>query len=177
MAAEPLTTESSSALAFLADEDLFPLEVGAVAVDLPAGKLRRTDLQKPIPFGFSFSGHAFEAQATQANGTTVIDCAAMICRLPYSIEDRLRRAELSRVLTALAGSGLRWEISKDQIVRVGLRIRMDSPATANLIVAALVEHLLPVKGWLELLVEIARRPKAKPAGRPALSAVPALRNE
>ena len=173
MAAEPLPTETSSALAFLADEDLFPLEVGAVAVDLPAGRLRRADLQKPIPFGFSFSGHAFEAQATQTNGTTVIDCAAMICRLPYTIEDRLRRAELSRVLTALAGSGLRWEISKAQVVRVGLRIRMNSTATANHIVAALVEQLLPVKGWLELLVEIARRPKSKPAARPMLAAVPA----
>jgi hypothetical protein len=173
MAAEPLMTETSSALAFLADEDLFPLEVGAVAVDLPAGRLRRADLQKPMPFGFSFSGHAFEGQTTQTNGTAIIDCAAMICRLPYSIEDRLRRAELSRVLTALNGSGLRWEISKDQLVRVGLRIRLDQPATANHIVAALVEHLLPAKGWLELLVEIARRPKAKPAGRPALAAVPA----
>jgi hypothetical protein len=26
----------------------------------------------------------------------------------------------------------------------------------------LVEHLLPVKGWLELMMEIARRPKFKP---------------
>ncbi len=172
MAAEPLPTETSSALAFLADEDLFPLEVGAVAVDLPAGRLRRADLEKPMPFGFSFSGHAFEAQATQTNGTTIVDCAAMICRLPYSIEDRVRRAELSRVLAALAGTGLRWEISKDQVVRVGLRLRLEGPATANHVVEVLVEHLLPVKGWLELLVEIARRPKAKPAGKPALSAVP-----
>jgi len=164
MAAEPHYTETSSALAFLADEDLFPLEVGVVAVDLPAGRLRRTDLRAPIPFGFSFSGHAFEAQAVQTNGTTVIDCAAVICRLPYSIEDRARRAELSRVLTGLAGTGLRSEISKDQVVRVGLRMRIESPATANRIVAALVEHLLPVKGWLELLIEIARRPKTRPAG-------------
>jgi hypothetical protein len=174
MAAEPLPTETPSALAFLADEDLFPLEVGAVAVDLPAGRLRRADLQAPISFGFSFSGHAFEAQAIQSDGKTIIDCAAMICRLPYSIEDRIRRAELSRVLTALAGSGLRWEISKDQVVRVGLRIRIETPATANRIVAALVEHLLPVKGWLELLVEIARKPKTKPAGKPALAVVPTV---
>jgi hypothetical protein len=172
MAAEPLPTQTSSALAFLADEDLFPLEVGAVAVDLSAGRLRRAEPQAPVPFGFSFSGHAFEAQAVQSNGTTVIDCAAVICRLPYSIEDRIRRAELSRVLTALAGTGLRSEISKDQVVRVGLRIRIEAPATANRIVAALVEHLLPVKGWLELLVEIARRPKTSRAARPALVAVP-----
>jgi len=175
MAAEPLTTETASALAFLADEDLFPLEVGAVTVDLPANRLRRADLQKPMPFGFSFSGHAFEAQSTQTDGTTIVDCAATICRLPYSIEDRLRRAELSRVLTALAGTGLRWEITKDQVVRVGLRLHIDGPATANRVVEALVEHLLPVKGWLELLVEIARRPKVKPAARPALAAVPAAK--
>jgi len=167
MAAEPLSTETSSALAFLADEDLFPLEVGAVSVDLSSNRLRRADLLSPISFGFSFSGHAFEAQAVQTNGVVVVDCAAVICRLPYSIEDRTRRGELSRVLTGLAGSGLRWEISKDQVVRVGLRIRIEPPATANRIVVALVEHLLPVKGWLELLVEIARRPRTKPTGAKA----------
>jgi hypothetical protein len=162
MALAAPSTETMSALAFLADEDLFPLEVGAVAVDLPAGRLRRADQRTPIPFGFSFCGHAFEAEAVQSNGTLIVDCAAVICRLPYSIEDRPRRAELSRVLAALAGTGLRWEISADQVVRVGLSLRLDPPAMADRIVAALVEHLLPVKGWLELLMEIARRPKFKP---------------
>jgi hypothetical protein len=164
MAAEPQSTETASALAFLADEDLFPLDVGAVSVDLLTNRMRRADPQSPMPFGFGFSGHAFEAQAVQNNGVVIVDCAAVICRLPYSIEDRTRRSELSRVLTGLAGTGLRWEISKDQVVRVGLRIRIEPPATANRIVVALVEHLLPVKGWLELLVEISRRPRAKPAG-------------
>jgi hypothetical protein len=168
MALQAPSTATMSALAFLADEDLFPLELGAVAVDLPAGRLRRTDRRAPIPFGFSYCGHAFEAEAVQTNGTLIVDCAAMICRLPYSIEDRPRRAELSRVLAALAGTGLRWEISDDQIVRVGLRLRLDPPATADRIVAALVEHLLPIKGWLALLIEIARRPRSKPDGdRPA----------
>jgi hypothetical protein len=155
------STETTSALAFLADEDLFPLEVGAVAVDVHAGRLRRADQQAPIPFGFSYCGHAFEAEAVLTNDTLIVDCAAVICRLPYSIEDRPRRAELSRVLAALAGTGLRWEISNDQIVRVGLRLRLDPPAMADRIVAVLVEHLLPIKGWLELLAEIARRPRFK----------------
>jgi hypothetical protein len=168
MKASPVSTETSSALTFLADEGLFPLEVGAVAVDLPSGRLRRTEARPPLPFGFSFAGYAFEAQAVQTDGTAVVDCAAVIGRLPYSIEDRQRRADLTRVLAALGGSGLRWEISKEQTVRVGLRIRLDAPITADRIVAALVEHLLPAKGWLELLTEIARRPKTKPASLAAM---------
>lgn len=159
MAQAPHSTGTNSALSFLADEDLFPLEVGGIAVDLTAGRLRRADCLVPVPFGFSFGGHAFEAAARTEGGGVIVDCATMICRLPYSIEDRVRRADLSRVLAALRGTGLRSELSHDQIVRVGLRVRFDSPATAERIVAALVEHLLPVKGWLELLDEIARRPK------------------
>jgi|GEM_PF-4070902 hypothetical protein len=173
MALSSPSTETASALAFLADQDLFPLEIGAVGVDLSAGRLRRTDLLAPIPFGFSYCGHAFEARATQNDGTVILDCAAVIGRLPYSIEDRAGRAELSRVLGGLAGTGLRWEIAGDQIVRIGLRIRFASPATADRIVVALVEQLLPVKGWLELLIEIVRRPKPKPAkGR--MAAAPRL---
>lgn len=167
MADSPVSTETPSALAFLQDEDLFPLEIGAVAVDASSGRLQRTQHRPPKPFGFSFSGHAFEAQATQTDGTAVVDCAAVIGRLPYSIEDRTRRNELSRVLTALGGSGLRFEVTNDQVIRVGLRICLDAPVTAERIVAALVEHLLPVRGWLELLTEIARRPKAGNGTRPA----------
>jgi hypothetical protein len=159
MAQAPHSTGTCSALSFLADEDLFPLEVGGIAVDLTAGRLRRADWPAPIPFGFSFCGHAFEAEARTDGGGVIVDCATVICRLPYSIEDRARRADLSRVLAALIGTGLRSELSHDQIVRVGLRVRFDSPATAERMVVALVEHLLPVKGWLELLAEIARRPK------------------
>lgn len=170
MSAAPQRTETSSALAFLADEDLFPLEVGIVEVDLPAGKLRRLNQRAPVPFGFSFAGHAFEAQAVQSNDIVVVDCAAVICRLPYSIEDRARRLELTRVIAGLNGTGLRSEISRDQVVRVGIRLRITPPATADRIVAAVIEHLLPVKGWLELLVEVARRPKPRPV---AMAPVPA----
>jgi hypothetical protein len=154
MAFAPASFATPSALAFLADETLFPLEIGAVAVDLSAARLRRTSRQAPLPFGFTFAGHRFEAQAIQRDGIVIVDCAAAICRLPYSIEDRPRRIALSRVLTGLAGSGLRSELTDDQLVRVGIRIRFDSPATADRIVAAVVAHLLPVAGWLDLLAEI-----------------------
>jgi hypothetical protein len=163
MAQAPHSTGTNSALSFLADEDLFPLEVGGIAVDLSAGRLRPAGRPTPVPFGFSFGGHAFEAAARTEDGSVIVDCATVICRLPYSIEDRVRRADLSRVLAALSGTGLRSELSHDQIVRVGLRVRFDSPATAERIVVALVEHLLPVKGWLEMLAEIARRPKTAKA--------------
>jgi hypothetical protein len=169
MAHAPPSTGTNSALSFLADQDLFPLEVGGIAVDLPAGRLRRADRPVPVPFGFSFCGHAFEAEAVQTDGSVAVDCAAMICRMPYSIEDRARRTELSRVLAGLSGTGLRWELSRDQLVRVGLRVRLDPPATADRIVVALVEHLLPLKGWLELLVEIARPAKARVEALPEAS--------
>jgi hypothetical protein len=162
MAHAPPSTGTNSALSFLADQDLFPLEVGGIAVDLPAGRLRRTDRPVPLPFGFSFCGHAFEAEAVLSDDSVAVDCAATICRLPYSIEDRARRAQLSRVLAALSGTGLRWELTRDQIVRVGLRVRLEPPATADRIVVALVEQLLPLKGWLELLIDIARPPRPKP---------------
>jgi hypothetical protein len=163
MAVAPDPTVNASALAFLADEDLFTLEVGNVAVDLPLGRLRRADERFPIKFGFNFSNHAFEAQATQGHGDIVIDCAMTLCRLPYSIEDRKRRADLTRVLGGLGGTGLKWEVGNDQVIRVGIRIHLDPPATAARVVAALVEHLLPSKGYLDLLLEIARRPKTRPA--------------
>jgi|HubBroStandDraft_6_1064221.scaffolds.fasta_scaffold1295721_1 hypothetical protein len=159
MAFAPAMLGMPSALAFLADETLFPLEIGAVAVDLSAARLRRTARSAPMPFGFTFAGHRFEAMATQEAGLVVVDCAAAICRLPYSIEDRPRRIALSRVLNSLAGSGLRSELTDEQIVRVGIRIRFDSPATADRIVAAVVAHFLPVAGWLDLLAEIGSRPR------------------
>lgn len=165
MAVAPATLATPSALAFLADETLFPLEIGAVAVDLSVARLRRTARSAPMPFSFSFAGHRFEAMATQEDGLVVVDCAATICRLPYSIEDRPRRIALSHVLNGLPGSGLRFELTDGQIVRVGLRIRFDLPATADRIVAAVVAHLLPVAGWLDLLAEIGlpARPRVPPA--------------
>jgi hypothetical protein len=169
MALAPGTIATPSALAFLADETLFPLEIGAVAVDLSAARLRRTSRSTPIPFGFTFAGHSFEAQATQYDGVVIVDCAAAVCRLPYSIEDRPRRIALSRVLNSLAGSGLRSELTDDQIVRVGIRIRFDSPATADRIVAAVVAHLLPVTGWLDLIADIGSHPDLRlPPARSAL---------
>ncbi|HVJ51971.1 MAG TPA: hypothetical protein VM689_05885 [Aliidongia sp.] len=170
VALEP--TMAASPLAFLADEELAPLEVGHIAFDPNSGLLTRTDKRAPIEFGFCFAGHAFEAEASQGQGDVVLDCAAVVGRLPYTIEDRQRRAELNRTLLALNGSGLKWQIDKDQLIRVGIRIHVDPPATAPRLVVAVVEHLLPVKGYFELLSELARPRKAgkallKPEGEAA----------
>jgi hypothetical protein len=161
-------TKTPSPLAFLADEELAPLEVGHVVIDPNSGLLSRADERAPIDFGFSFANHAFEAEARQGQGDVVLDCATTIGRLPYTIEDRQRRAELNRTLLALGAAGLKWHIDKDQAIRVGTRIHVTPPATAPRLVVALVEHLLPMKGYFELLAELAKPRKPTP-GRKATS--------
>jgi hypothetical protein len=167
MAVAPDPTLTASPLAFLADEELAPLEIGHVAIDPNSGLLTRARERAPIDFGFSFAGLIFEAAARQGQGDVILDCAAAIGRLPYTIEDRRRRAELNRALLTLSGSGLKWQIDEDQTIRVGTRIHVEPPATAPRLVVALVEHLLPVRGYFELLIELVQRRDLKPEAKPA----------
>lgn len=160
---------AASPLAFLADEQLAPLEIGHVAVDPSSGLLARAPERAPIDFGFSYADHAFEAAARQGQSDVVVDCAAIVGRMPYTIEDRQRRADLNRALLALTGTGLKWQIDKDQLIRVGTRIHLDPPATAPNLVAAIVERLLPTRGYFALLAELAR-PRRKAAALPAPAA-------
>jgi hypothetical protein len=174
MAVAPDPTQTASPLAFLADEELGPLEIGHVVIDPNSGLLSRADQRAPIDFGFSFAGLTFEAAARQGDGDVILDCAAIIGRLPYTIEDRPRRAELNRALAALNDTGLKWQIDKDQAIRVGARIHVEPPATAPRLVVALVEHLLPVKGYFELLIELGQRRNLKAASAKPGTAVAAV---
>jgi hypothetical protein len=80
------------------------------------------------------------------------------------------RSRLLRVLAALRGTGLIWQLGPRQEVRVGGRTRMDTPAIATRIVTAVVTTLLPVRGYFDLLDEVLNPPPATEPGT-ALEAV------
>jgi hypothetical protein len=146
------------------DEDLLPLEVGTIAVDAASGRLTRAPSRATLAFGFSYAENAFEGTVQDIDGAVAVTIVTVIARLPYSVEDRKRRSDLLRVLSALTLSGtpLYGEVSRDQIIRVGLRMRVTPPATATRIVAEVLANLMPVRGYLDLLVELGRKPRPKP---------------
>jgi len=153
-----------AALACLVDPTA-PLEAGSVAV-LQDGTIGRREERAPIRFGFRFAGRAFEAEARPDGDKLLVEFAATIGTLPYSVENRALRGRLLRVLASLRGTGLVWELGPQQQIRVGGRNRMETPAIATRIVASVVTTLLPVRAYFDLLDELLAPPPVENAPGP-----------
>jgi hypothetical protein len=125
---------------------------------------------RPVRFGFRFADRPFEAAVRPDDAGLLVEFAATIGVLPYSIENRTLRTRLLRVLSGLRGTGLAWEVSARQELRVGGRTRMDTPATATRIVATVVATLLPVRAYFDLLEEILHPPTTEDPPGTALAA-------
>jgi hypothetical protein len=151
-----------AALAYLVEQTA-PIEAGSVTVSADGGIARR-DRKEPIRFGFQFAGRTFEAEARPDDGKLLVEFTAVVGTLPYSVENRALRSRLLRVLAALRGTGLIWQLGPRQEVRVGGRTRMDTPAIATRIVAAVVTTLLPVRGYFDLLDDVLHPPPAPAPG-------------
>lgn len=160
MNAAPDQPANPAAFAFLV-EQTSPLEAGSVSVAHDGTMTRRDHRSDPIRFGFQFAGRTFEAQARPDEGKLLVEFTASIGTLPYSVENRILRARLLRVLSGLRGTGLFWELGPYQEVRVGGRTRMDTPAIATRIVATVVTTLLPVRAYFDLLDEVLNPPPAE----------------
>jgi hypothetical protein len=152
-------------LTSLVETDLVSPEVGSLSVDPDSGLLR-VDAPGVIRFGFSFAGHAFEADAVPADGKMLIEAVTMIGRLPYSIEDRARRGSLLRVLGRAGESGFQLRLGHDQVIRLRIETELLPPATSTRMIGAIVALLIPGRPYLDLLAEFVR---------PASPQLPALR--
>ncbi|HEV2673397.1 MAG TPA: hypothetical protein VGV37_02580 [Aliidongia sp.] len=155
-----------AAFAFLIEQTA-PLEAGSVSIDRH-GTMTRRDRREPIRFGFQFAGRTFEATARPDEGKLLVEFTTMIGTLPYSVENRILRARLLRVLAGLRSTGLVWELGPHQELRVGGRTHMETPAIATRIVATVVTTLLPVRAYFDLLDEVLN-PPAEPAPGTALA--------
>jgi len=145
-----------AAIAFLV-EQTEPIEVGSVTVS-DDGTMVRRDKAEPIRFGFRFAGRSFQAEARPEDGKLRVEFTAALGHLPYSVENRQLRSTLLRVLSALRGTGLVWQLGPRQELQVGGRTLMDTPASATRIVATVVGTLLPVRAYFDLLDEILNPP-------------------
>ncbi|GGF35244.1 hypothetical protein GCM10011611_46920 [Aliidongia dinghuensis] len=161
MNAPPDQPLNPAALAFLVEQTA-PLEAGSVTVGHD-GAIARREPRGPIRFGFRFAGRTFEAEARPDADALLVEFTTEIGTLPYSVENRVLRSRLLRVLAGLRGTGLEWELSPRQGVRVGGRTRLTTPAIATRIVTAVVTALLPVKAYFDLLDEVLTPPPADDA--------------
>lgn len=150
------TNGSGHPYVLMVDETLIPLEPGSIAVDQISGQLKRADGHRSFNFGFTFAGLTFSVRARDDAGMILLECATVIGRMPYTIEDRQRRADLGYALNSLTGTGLAWHMSETQTIEIRLRLRLEAPATATRIVVALVETLLPIEEYLVILSDLAR---------------------
>ena len=132
----------------------------------PEGHLARREEPVSFNFGFNFRARAYTAQAVTEGDTLRLSFSADFGLLPYSHENRTRRAEILALLPRLKAAGLTWDITRTQAVRVGGALELKGVMAPREILAAVIESLVLARESLDAISAIAYVPQ-KASGRPA----------
>jgi hypothetical protein len=108
-----------------------------------------------LTFRFSFREIPFEGRARRRDGQPALSLIGDLGYLPFTIENARRRRRMRTILEqAQRGSGLRWEISSRNQIRVSGEIVMGLPLTPTAMLAGVTTLLLRSRPYLELAVSI-----------------------
>jgi hypothetical protein len=124
----------------------------------PEGWLIRRDQPVSLNFGFNFRDRAFSANATSEGGNLRVTFFSEFGVVPFTHEDRLRRAQILEYLPRLRDAGLRWEITKEQSVRVGASFELDGVTAPQEILAGMIECLMMTRAALDAMAALAYVP-------------------
>jgi hypothetical protein len=148
-------SDQAAAIASLLGEAV-PHGIGAATS--PDGAILRRPEVFPFSFAFHFAGWPFRAEATEQGQEVHIALSAGFGILPYTQEDRVRRAGILHVLQAMESARLGWRVTSDQQVQFVLDLPVALDATPSEIITELVATLLPLQGWFDLLAEVCAAP-------------------
>ena len=149
-------------------------ERGVAGFDLMTsadGGLARRDRSIAFAFAFRFRDRLFAANAETEGDQLKLAFFAEFGVLPFSHEDRARRAQILAFLPLLGEAGLTWEIPRNQAIRIGANLRLDGTTAPREILAAVIERLMMSRAALDAMAELAYVPvKPSPgASRPVKS--------
>lgn len=109
-----------------------------------------------LDFRFCFAEVPFSARTERRNGRPVLTLTGDLGTLPFTIENARRRHRLRLVLDAAQRrSGLAWQITAHQAIRLCGEIDLDLPLTPVAVLAGAVTLLLKSRPYLDLVVAVA----------------------
>lgn len=121
--------------------------------------LTNKNANKCLDFGFEYRGIPFVVRASAQNQGTDMEIRANLGTLPYTAEDRERRATALAILdTAASDLGGRVRLTNEQRVVMSERYRFDEPLTPAALLTRAVELVLRTKPYLELLALVVPPP-------------------
>jgi hypothetical protein len=108
-----------------------------------------------LTFRFSFREVPFEGRARRRDGQPMLSLVGDLGYLPFTIENARRRRRMRTILEhALRGSGMRWELTSRNQIRISGDIVLGLPLTPTAMLAAVTTLLLRSRPYLELAVSI-----------------------
>lgn len=136
----------------LVSEQMLPLEVGNVQVD-DDGTLRARDSEVPLDFTFSFLDIDFEVQVSGGDDGA-LRVAAVVGRLPYTVENGWTRTFLYKVMTAARKlRRSRLSIDGNNLIVLHGEAVPPAPRTPMSIMATLTALVVEAKPYLEMIAE------------------------
>ena len=131
-----------------------PFEIDRFGLSFAKGAAR--DPGTLLTFRFSFREVPFEGRARRRDGQPVLSLVGDLGYLPYTIENARRRRRMRVILgRAQRGSGLDWELTRKNLIRVSGEVVLGLPLTPTAMLAGVVTLLLRSRPYLELAVSIA----------------------
>lgn len=128
------------------------------------GELSRREKALSFNFGFNFRERPYSALAVSEGDTLRLSFFGEFGVLPFSQENRTRRLEILGLLPQLTASGLSWEITRTQALRVGAELELKGVSSPREILAAVIEHLIISRASLDAMSSLAYVP-VKPTPR------------
>lgn len=109
-----------------------------------------------VRFRFCFHEVPFEARTIRRDGRPLLLLTGDLGPLPFTIESPARRRRLRKVMAAAQrGSGLVWDVTQEQRIRVTGETDLGASLTPTAMIAGAATLLLACRPYLDLLITVA----------------------
>jgi len=130
----------------------------------PDGHLTRVNRGVSFHFEFRFRDRPFAATVNTLSDEVKLSFSGEFGVLPFTLEDRSRRAQILGLLPELRRAGLACEVTPKQVVRVGREMTLKGIRAPREILAVVIEQLVLSRTSFDAMAEIAYAPP-KPRAR------------
>jgi hypothetical protein len=112
-----------------------------------------------MQFAFCYKEVPFQVRTERRAGRPLLQITGDLGILPFTIENARRRRRLRTALAAAKhSSGMRWEITQHQRMRVSGEVELDLPLTPTAVIAGATTLLMASRPYLELIVSVGGEP-------------------
>jgi hypothetical protein len=112
-----------------------------------------------LHFAFCFMEVPFQVRTERRAGRPLLQITGDLGILPFTIENARRRRRLRTALAAARhSSGMLWEITQHQRIRVSGEVELDLPLTPTAVIAGATALLMASRSCLELVVSVGGEP-------------------